>query len=88
MDPAKFFDAVREYDSSAQNADSKGFNRCATVDSGYVGTGPARLIFDGETSLSSKTYHYIGTPPRPGTRVALMPIGSTYVILGMINGGV
>lgn len=88
MDPAKFFDAVREYDKSADNAESKGFNRCGTVDSGYAGTGPARIMFDGETSLSSKHYHYVGTPPRAGTRVALIPIGSTYMILGMVNGGV
>jgi hypothetical protein len=88
LDPGKFFDAVREYDKSANNDESKGWNRCGTVDSEYTGVGPARILFDGETTLSQKFYHFVGTAPRAGTRVFLAPVGSTYVIQGMINGGV
>jgi hypothetical protein len=88
FDPVKLFEAMREYDKSAENAESQGFNRCATIDPDYVGNGPARVTFDGETTLSQKSYHFINTPPRASTRVAMLPIGSTYVILGMVNGGV
>jgi len=88
INPTTLFDAIREYDKSAENAESKGFTRCATIDPDYVGTGPARVTFDGETALSQKSYHFINTPPRASTRVVLLPVGSTYVILGMVNGGV
>ena len=89
IDITEFFESVREYDKSASNEGAKGFTRCAIVDPAYAGTGPARVTFDGEESLSQKTYHFIGmTPPPAGVRVALLPIGSTYMILGPVNGGV
>lgn len=87
FDPAKFFDAVREYDRSAENAESKGFTRCGTIDPNYIGTGPARVQFDGETAVSQKAYAFVGTAPPANTRVALIPIGPTYLILGAVNGG-
>lgn len=88
MDVADFFDAARAYDKSAENAESKGWNRCATVDPSYTGTGPAKVLFDGETVLTQKAYHFLDTPPRANTRVVMLPIGQTYVIAGMLNGGV
>ena len=87
LDPAKFFEAVREYDKSADNVESAGFNRCATVDPDYTQVGPARVMFDGEETLTDKAYQYLGTAPRANTRVVMLPIGPTYVILGMVNGG-
>ena len=88
FDPREFFEAARQYDRSADNEESKGWNRCATIDPGYAGFGPARVTFDGETTLSQKAYQFLDNPPRAGTRVALLPIGPTYLILGMLNGGV
>ena len=88
MDPREFFEAVRTYDKSAENEESKGWNRCGTIDPAYGGTGPARVMFDGETVLSQKSYHFVGAPPRSGTRAFLVPVGPTYLIMGMINGGV
>ena len=88
MDPAKFFEAVREYDKSADSTDTKGWNRCGTIDPNYPGTGPARVQFDGELTVSLKAYQYVGTPPLAGKRAFLVPVGNTYVILGPINGGV
>lgn len=88
LDPAKMFEAFREYDRSADNVDSKGFIRGGTIDPDYVGTGPARVMFDGETVLSQKSYQFLNVAPRANTRVIMLPIGSTYVILGMVNGGV
>lgn len=87
LDPSKFFDAVREYDKSADNVESKGWNRCATIDPNYSGTGPARVQFDGELTVSQKAYHFVGTPPLAGKRAFLVPVGPTYLIMGMINGG-
>ena len=87
LDPGKFFEAVREYDKSADNIESKGWNRCATIDPDYTGTGPARVQFDGELAVSQKAYQYVGTPPIPGKRAFLIPVGPTYLIMGPINGG-
>jgi hypothetical protein len=87
MDPTKFFDAIREYDASADNAESKGWNRCGTIDPAYTGTGPARVQFDGEVAVSQKAYHFVGVAPLAGKRAFLIPVGSTYLIMGPINGG-
>jgi hypothetical protein len=88
LDPEAFFDAVNEYSKNANNDESKGWTRCATVDSNYTGTGLVRVTFDGETTLSQKAYAFLDSPPRSGTRVLMLPIGATYVILGMVNGGI
>jgi hypothetical protein len=85
--PGEFFDAVAEYDRSANNADSKGHERFATVDSAYAGTGPARLTFDGESALTTKAYSFAGSPPVAGARVFVLPVANTYLIMGMLNGG-
>ncbi len=88
IDPTTFFEAVRTYDKSADNEESKGHARFATVDPNYSGSGPARVMFDGETVLSTKFYSFLNTPPRGNTRVFMAPVGTTYLILGMVNGGV
>lgn len=87
MDPAKFFEAVRTYDKSAENYQSQGWSRFATVDPNYTGAGPARVQFDGEASVSQKSYHFVGQTPLAGKRAFLVPVGNTYVILGNLNGG-
>lgn len=88
LDPKEFFDSVREYDKSADNEESKGHERFATVDPNYSGSGPARVTFDGETAMSTKAYQFLNAPPRNGTRVFMLPVGTTYLIMGMLNGGV
>jgi hypothetical protein len=87
LDPTEFFTAVAEYDKSASNDASKGHARCATVDSAYAGTGPARVTFDGEVALTTKAYHFLNLAPQAGARVCMMPIANTYVIAGMLDGG-
>jgi hypothetical protein len=87
LKPRDFFDAVAEYDRSANNTESKGHPRFATVDSAYAGTGPARLIFDGESALTNKAYNFAGSPPVAGARVFVVPVANTYLISGMLNGG-
>jgi hypothetical protein len=56
-----------------------------TIDPNYK-TGKPRVIFDGETTPSSKTYPYVnGYTPVAGERVVLANIGGTHVILGGIQ---
>jgi len=87
LKPRDFFDAVAEYDKSANNDESKGHPRFATVDSSYAGTGSARVMFDGETALTNKEYKFVGSPPTAGARVMMLPVANTYVLMGMLNGG-
>jgi hypothetical protein len=56
----------------------------ATVDPNYLGSGFPKVTFDGETAMSGKGYAYLNTPPLPGSRVALAPIGKSYVIMGTV----
>lgn len=64
-------------------------NRLAVVDPAYVagsfpGTLP-RVTFEGESTLSAKRYNVAGTySPQPGHRVLMVPVGSTYVIVGKL----
>jgi hypothetical protein len=64
-----------------------------TVDAAYVsstfpGTMP-KVTFDGESTLSGKTYTVIlpGYRPSAGDRVVLVPIGTTYAIIGSVTPG-
>ena len=63
--------------------------KIATVDPAYVassypGTFP-RVTFDGESVLSTRRYASLYAPA-PNDRVVLLPVGTTYVILGKIGG--
>lgn len=87
LDPTTFFDAVAEYDKSAQDDESRGYNRFATIDSAYAGIGPARVVFDGEVALTTKAYHFLNLAPQAGARVFMLPVTNTYVIAGMLDGG-
>jgi hypothetical protein len=60
--------------------------RIATIDPAYV-SGSARVIFDGEDALSGKAYSYVSTySPTAGDRVVMIPVGTTYVIVGPLAG--
>jgi microcystin-dependent protein len=56
-------------------------NQLATVDTAYSGAGAAKVLFDGETVLGSRTYLAL-VPISASQRVVLAPLGSSYVILG------
>lgn len=63
--------------------------KIATIDPAYVassypGTLP-RVTFDGETVLSTRRYASLYAPT-PNDRVVMLPVGTTYVILGKIGG--
>lgn len=49
----------------------------------YLGGTMPRVLFDGESVISQKRYPVFSNYyPRPGDRVVLLPIGTTYAILG------
>ena len=50
-----------------------------------VRTTTARVTFDGEASLSSRAYPWLGTKPPASARVLLLPVGRGYVILGALS---
>jgi len=55
-----------------------------TVDSGYV-SGRPRIVFDGESSASTKTYPYLARySPTANDRVLLIKAGSTWVVVDKI----
>jgi len=57
--------------------------RLATVDTAYT-TGLPKVLFDGETVMGARTYASLA-PCYAGQRVALLPVGHSYIILGGIN---
>lgn len=57
-----------------------------TIDPAYSGSGRPKVIFDGSTTASSKTYPYLSSyTPRANDRVILANVGGTHVILGKIT---
>lgn len=60
--------------------------RIAVIDSSYT-TGDPLVTFEGETTMSGKPYPYISTyTPRANDRVVLAPLGTSYIIVGAIDG--
>jgi len=65
--------------------------KLAVIDSAYVsssfaaGTLP-RVTFEGESTLSTKFYPVLGPYwPQPSDRVAMVPIGTTWLIIGPVS---
>jgi hypothetical protein len=96
VQPIAFLDAVSGYVRSSTDASSARPIRLAVVDPAYVtfgglypsGTNPARVTFEGETTLSAKAYPVAsGYMPQAGDRVYMVPIGNTYLIVGSVSNG-
>lgn len=52
----------------------------------YLGGVNPRILFDGESTVSQKRYAVIqGYYPLPGDRVCLIPVGTTYLVLGSVE---
>lgn len=92
MTPLTFLQSVAGYVGAQQRAATSASRniRLGTIDESYsAATYPLvlpKVTFDGETTLSGKRYSVIGPyEPAPGDRVALVPTGTTYAILGAIN---
>ena len=85
--PREFLDAVSgatRKDVSKSSASRP--IRLATIDPDYT-SGDPRVIFDGEATLTQKTYVCASYTPSPGDRVVMVPIGHSYVIIGALGEG-
>lgn len=52
----------------------------------FLGGVNPRILFDGENTVSQKRYQVLsGYYPLPGARVALIPVGTTYLIIGSVE---
>lgn len=54
------------------------------VDPAWNGAGSPKVLFDGETIMSVKGYPWAGLKPSAGDRVALVPQGHGYVVVGTV----
>lgn len=91
MEPVQFLDAISGYVRTGTDGSADKPIRLAIIDPAYVSTAspypdaipPARVTFEGEGSLSGKSYPVAaGYIPTPGARVWMVPIGTTYLIVG------
>jgi hypothetical protein len=89
IDERSFLRTVAGYTKQASPGDSAGRpDRLATIDPAYSGAGAPKVTFDGESTLSSKLYAYADSyRPAAGDRVLLVPIGTTYMIVGKVASG-
>jgi hypothetical protein len=54
--------------------------------SDFLGGVMPRVLFDGEKTVSQKRYQVVaGYYPQPGHRVCLIPVGTTYLIIGSVD---
>ena len=59
--------------------------RLAVVDAGYAGGWP-KVTFEGEATLSGKQYAHVDSyAPAAGDRVVMVPVGTTYLIVGAVS---
>lgn len=59
--------------------------KLGTIDAAYAGGNP-KVTFDGESTLSGRGYAFLDTYlPIPGDRVALIQVGSTWLIVGSVD---
>lgn len=94
MEPIAFLDGISGYmRTSTQNSADKPI-KIAVIDPAYdpfdppypTGIPLPRVTFEGETTLSGKTYPVAASfIPRGGQRVYMVPIGTTYLIAGGVE---
>lgn len=59
--------------------------KLGTIDPNYS-SGLARVRFDGESAVSGKGYAWLASyAPTAGDRVVLLPVGTSYLILGRVR---
>lgn len=83
-----FLDSLVNYTADAQGGDAgKGQQvKLGVVDPAYTG-GAARVKFDGESIMGTRTYVALQSVAA-NDRVVLLPVGRTYAILGSVAGEV
>lgn len=81
MDPLDFLDSIAGHTQARYPVQTA---RLGTVDPAYTSGNP-KITFDGESTLSGKTYLYAGYTPTAGDRVVLLPVGNSWLILGAVG---
>lgn len=88
MDATSFLDIVAGYankPSGAQTSSAGHPNRTATIDPAYT-AGMPKVLFDGEEDMSDREYTWNSSyTPVAGDRVFMVPVGTTFIIGGMIT---
>jgi hypothetical protein len=89
MDALNFLQAITGFTQSADPSGQK-INKLAVVDPAYVDssypTVLPRVTFEGETTMSARTYPVISPYwPRRGDRVWMAPVGKGWVIVGGVE---
>lgn len=83
-----FLEAVAGYTDTPAGGERSSADipvKLGTVDALYAGVGNPRVLFDGETVMGVRTYAYVGRKPVALERVALIPVGHTYLIVGIVG---
>lgn len=86
MDVGSFLDLVQGVGSSAPKTSADRPNKLAVIDPSYSG-GNAKVTFEGESTLTTRAYAIIdsGYQPSPSDRVLMIPVGTTYAIVGPVQ---
>jgi hypothetical protein len=93
MEPISFLDGISGYMRSSTGNSADKTIRLAVIDPAYNAFAPPypttipmpRVTFEGETTLSGKTYPVAaGVIPQAGNRVYMVPIGTTYLVAGIV----
>ena len=74
---------TEEFLNILKNDEKKVF-KLGKIDPNYV-SGDPKILFDGETQVSTKTYKTINYTPAAGDRVLLVSIAGTYLVLGKVG---
>jgi hypothetical protein len=86
--PREFLETVAGYTRQSTDGSADRPCRIAVIDPAYA-TGNPKVTFEGESTMSAKGYPFLSSyTPVASERVVLLPIGTTYLILGKIDNGV
>lgn len=87
-DPRSFLESVAGYAQTVGQTSADRPIRIAVVDPAYI-SGLPKVTFEGESTMSTKGYAFVqGYYPVASNRVALVPIGNGYLIIGAVDAGV
>lgn len=82
-----FLDTVAGYTRAKTDGSADKPVRLAVVDPAYS-AGLPKVTFEGESTMSAKGYAFIESyVPVAGQRVAMVPVGTTYLIVGAVDSG-
>lgn len=86
--PREFLETVAGYTRQSTDGSADRPCRIAVIDPAYSSGNP-KVTFEGESTMSTKGYPFLSSyTPVATDRVVLVPIGTTYLIVGKIDNGV